>query len=149
MIRSPNSSLQHLEFAKSLAGSPVQAGGVSHALAGSSLWHWSSRVFTGYMTRGWALPTRRSFAVRTFLLSRRSGTSDHQKSRTVSIVFSWLVCNKGPRFPLWPSSPGPFPYCGWGRGALFIHQSGPLLSTRTGRGGREVRAVSGYNCLFS
>src|SRR3989338_465644 len=65
-FRRPKSSLHHLEFTKSLAGSSVLAGGVSHTRsalqrAGSSLWYWSSRVFTEYMTRGWALPTRRSY----------------------------------------------------------------------------------------
>ena len=60
-FRRPKSSLHHLEFTKSLAGSSILAGGVSHALAGSSLWYWSSRVFTEYMMRGWALPTRRSY----------------------------------------------------------------------------------------
>jgi|GEM_PF-4262091 len=88
-IQPPNSSLQHLEFAvmPRLARGQPRFGDVSlSAERSSSLWHCSACSLTGYALHGWALPTRRSFAVRTFLPGK-AGAAIKRAGSALSFVF--------------------------------------------------------------
>ncbi len=126
-FRLPKSSLHHHEFANPAdAGSSVSE--AFHSPCGaSSLWYWSSRAFTGYVTRWRPLAAWRSIGARTFLpapfgsipyvicLIRSKGCGAVIQRATERILR--CICFLGKEFVVFPTDachcgPGPIRPCG-------------------------------------